>query len=93
MIYNTKTQYYKNIPLKLIKYTDAHFARLKAKRFMLGNPKYNQNIWIPNVFLEQDGTLKSDINIDFIFRKAYQQKKFDYAHIQHLYKNIYTTFQ
>lgn len=81
MEYNKQTQYYKGVPIKLIVYTEKHFARLKAKRFMLGDPKANQNIWIPNCYLQPDGTLKPGVNIDFVFRKAYCQKKFYYAHI------------
>ena len=81
MKYNNNVQFYKNVPIKLIVYTENHFKRLKAKRFMLGDIQYNQNIWIPNVYLEPDGTLKNNANIDFIFKKAYQQKKFYYAHI------------
>lgn len=81
MEYNNKTQYYKGIPIKLIVYTEKHFARLNAKRFMLGDPKANQNIWIPNAYLESNGTIKNGVNIDFIFKKAYCQKKFYYAHI------------
>lgn len=85
-VYNNIVQYYKEIPLTLIIYTEKHFNRLKAKRFMLGDTKYNQNIWIPNVYLEPNGTLKSNINIDFIFHKAYQQNKINYAHLEHIYQ-------
>lgn len=81
MEYNTNVQYYKGVPIKLIVYTEKHFARLKAKRFLLGDPKARQNVWIPNVYLEPDGTIKNSVNIDFVFRKAYCQKKFYYAHI------------
>lgn len=81
MQYNNQIQYYKGIPIKLIVYTEKHFKRLNAKRFMLGESKYNQNIWIPNCYLEPNGTLKSNVNIDFVFRKAYQQNKLSYAHI------------
>lgn len=81
MEYNNNIQYYKDVPIRLIVYTEKHFKRLKAKRFMLGDPKDNQNIWIPNCYLEPDGSLKNGVNIDFIFKKAYCQKKFYYAHI------------
>lgn len=81
MEYNKRTQYYKGVPIKLVVYTEKHFKRIRAKRFMLGNPKANQNIWIPNTYLEPDGTLKTGVDIDFIFKKAYLQKKFYYAHI------------
>lgn len=69
--YNVNTQWYKNVPLKLIVYTDKHFARLKAKRFRVNDT--NQNVWIPNCYLEPDGTIKPDSNIDFIFYKSKRQ--------------------
>ena len=69
--YNTNTQMYKNIPLKLIIYTKSHFDRLKAKRFTINHTK--QNVWIPNKYLEPDGTIKTDANIDFVFYKASRQ--------------------
>lgn len=81
MKYNDCTQYYKGVPIKLIVYTEKHFERLKAKRFVLGDIRAHQNIWIPNTYLEPNGTLKTGVNIDFIFKRAYQQKKFYYAHI------------
>lgn len=62
---------YKNVPLRLIVYTEGHFAKLKAKRFTINGT--NQNIWIPNAYLEADGTLKENINIDFIFYKSARQ--------------------
>lgn len=80
--YNASPQYYHGVMLTLIVYTEEHFARLRAKRFMLGDPKYGQNVWIPNTFLEPDGTIKPDANLDWIFRTAYTQKKFEYARIQ-----------
>lgn len=69
--YNTDVQFYKNVPLKLIVYTDAHFKRLKAKRFTINGT--NQNVWIPNTFLQADGTIIPGINIDFVFLKASNQ--------------------
>jgi hypothetical protein len=66
--YNTNTQYYKGIPLTLIVYTENHFAKLKAKRFLINNTK--QNVWIPNSYLELDGTIKANANIDFVFRNC-----------------------
>lgn len=80
--YNTNIQMYKNIPLKLIVYTESHFARLKAKRFTINNT--NQNVWIPNRYLELDGTIKSDVNIDFVFKKA--SRKLELAGIKYLDK-------
>lgn len=69
--YNTKNQIYKGVPLKLIAYTENHFARLNAKRFVINN--MNQNVWIPNCYLEDDGTIKANANIDFVFLKAKRQ--------------------
>ena len=69
--YNTDIQFYKNVPLRLIVYTEKHFASLKAKRFTINNTR--QNVWIPNVYLEVDGTIKKNANLDFIFRKATRQ--------------------
>ena len=69
--YNTSVQIYKNVPLKLIVYTEKHFARLKAKRFTINNS--NQNVWIPNQYLTEDGTIKPNANIDFVFYKAKRQ--------------------
>lgn len=66
--YNTDTQYYKGIPLRLIVYTEEHFSRLKAKRFLIGNS--HQNIWIPNSCLTKNGTILPDKNLDFVFRNA-----------------------
>lgn len=86
MRYNTETQtyngrFFKNIPLKLIPYRPEHFARLNAKRFMLGNPKYNQNIWIPNKHLSEDGTILPDADLDWLMTKAVRQGKFKLAHL------------
>lgn len=65
--------------------TPEHFARLKAKRFLLINPKIkdnsSQNILIPNAYLQEDGTLEPYVNIDFVFRTAALQRKFEYAGI------------
>ena len=42
-----------------------------AKRYTLGGT--NQNVWIPNKHLEQDGTIKEGENIDYVFRKSQRQ--------------------
>lgn len=67
--YNTDTQYYKGIPVELIVRED--YGCYKAKRFKINNS--NQNIWIPNCYLEDDGTIKTNANIDFVFRKSVNQ--------------------
>ena len=74
---NLKEQYYKGIPITQIRRVDYNFQG--ARRFLLG--KSSQNVWIPNCYLELDGTLKENINIDFVFKKAYIQKKLEYAKI------------
>lgn len=79
--YCQETQYYKGISLKLIVYTEQHFAALKAKRFMLGDPKYNQNLWIPNIYLDETGRIQPWANLDWAMQQAYRANKFRYAHI------------
>lgn len=61
-------QTYKGIHLKLIQRNYEGYA---AKRFTLGGT--NQNVWIPNKHLEDDGTIKTGENIDYVFRKAQRQ--------------------
>lgn len=82
--YNTHVQSYKGIKIRLIEYTPQHFDSLRAKRFMLISekaPLTRQNVWIPNCYLESDGTLKDHINIDFVFVTAARQNKLKYAYI------------
>ena len=78
--YNTAWQYYKGIPVKLIVYTEQHFAAIRAKRYLLGKSG-GQNIWIPNSCLLPDGTLNPALDLDWIFQRAYQENKFRYASI------------
>lgn len=73
---NTRIQYYKGVPIRLIK---RKYVSKNAKRFVLNDT--NQNVWIPNCYLKSDGTLKENINIDFVFHKAYRENKFRYANI------------
>lgn len=79
--YNTETQFYRGIPIRLIVYTEEHFARLRAKRFMIGDS--NQNLWIPNSCLSEDGSILPHKNLDFVFRRA--AHKLDLAGIKHPY--------
>lgn len=58
-------QYYKEIPLLLI---NRDYSRYKAKRFRINNT--NQNVWIPNKHLEENGKIKENENLDYIFKKA-----------------------
>lgn len=86
MKYNTNVQTYKSIKIRLIKYTDSHFARLRAKRFLIitehDTGHVNQNFWIPNCYLEPDGTIKKGANLDWAFRKAHRAHKLEYAGIE-----------
>ena len=65
---NYEVQYYKNIPLKLIK---RNYTGYKAKRFIINNT--NQNVWIPNKHLLEDGTIIPSENLDYVFRKSKRQ--------------------
>lgn len=73
---NLEPQYYKGVTILLIK---RNYNDYNAKRYMLGSRSSGQNIWIPNLYLEEDGTLKSNINIDFVFIKANFEGKFKKA--------------
>ena len=65
---NYSTQYYKVIPLNLVKRS---YGTRKAKRFVIN--RTNQNVWIPNRHLEDDGTIRQGEDIDYVFRKAKRQ--------------------
>ena len=73
---NFDTQYYKGIPLNLIK---RNYRGYNAKRFTINHT--NQNIWIPNKHLLEDGTIKEGENIDYIISRARQQNKLRYAYM------------
>lgn len=75
---NLNEQVYKGISIYLIK---RNYDGYNAMRYLLGSRNSGQNIWIPKCYLEEDGTLKPNINIDFVFKKAFYQNKFYYAHI------------
>lgn len=75
---NMQKQYYKGVELRLI---ERLYENKNAKRYLIGNPRYRQNVWIPNKHLLEDGTLKENEDIDYVFRRAYYQKKFEYAKI------------
>ena len=68
---NFKTQYYKGLPLRLI---DRNYTNYNAKRFIINET--NQNVWIPNKHLEEDGTIKENEEIDYIFTRAKNQLKY-----------------
>lgn len=65
---NYELQFYKSIPIRLI---NRSYAGFSAKRFVINDT--NQNVWIPNKHLDNDGTIKQGENIDYVFRKAQRQ--------------------
>lgn len=67
---NYETQFYKGIPLNLI---NRNYSDALAKRFTINNT--NQNVWIPNMYLEADGTLVPGKNLDFVFDDESKLKK------------------
>ena len=76
--YNDAIQEYKGVRVKLIVYTDQHFARLKAKCFLIMDAHdrpSGQNLWIPNSFLLDDGTINPARNLDWLFRKPENRHK------------------
>lgn len=79
---NTNIQLYKGVPLRQVKRNDYHIK--KARRFVLNDT--NQNVWIPCQYLEKDGTIKPDVNIDFVFMKS--KKKFELAGLREQYKQF-----
>jgi hypothetical protein len=79
---NTNLQFYKTVPLRQIVRKDYH--TLKARRFLMNDT--NQNVWIPCRCLEMDGTIKPNVNIDFIFMKS--KRKFELAGISEVYKQF-----
>lgn len=85
MKYNLNIQDYKGIKFRLIK---RKYESYNAKRYLLINsenydPKHpSQNFWIPDIYLEEDGTVKPNANIDFVFVKAMFTRKLRYAGIK-----------
>lgn len=66
---NLQMQNYKGIPVQLIDRKDYPYK--KAKRFTINGT--NQNVWIPNKHLMEDGTIMSGENLDYVFRRAVNQ--------------------
>ena len=76
--FNCEIQYYDNIPLRLIARKD--YDRKNAKRFVINET--NQNIWIPNKHLLENGTIRKNANLDYLFMIAERQNKLVYAGIK-----------
>ena len=68
---NLSLQNYKGIPLRLI---SRNYIGYDAKRFTINDT--NQNVWIPNKHLEEDGTIKESENLNYIFFKAQNQLRY-----------------
>lgn len=66
---NTENQFYKGIQLNCIPRRD--YYAMRAKRFIMNDT--NQNVWIPNKHLAEDGTILEGEDIDYVFRKARRQ--------------------
>jgi hypothetical protein len=66
---NLEFQDYKGIKLQLI--NRGYPKHSMAKRYALGGT--NQNVWIPNKHLDEDGTIRQGENIDYVFRKSQRQ--------------------
>lgn len=75
--YNTTVQEYDGVKFRLIVYTEQHFARLNAKRFLIvrsDGSDSRQNFWIPNGCLKPDGTV-IDGRIGWKFRMSEMRRK------------------
>lgn len=78
MNYNYTIQNYKGLPLQLSNTAESRFDHLKAKCFLIlnkDNQPSGQNLWIPNKFLNPDGTIDQTKNIDWLFRKTENAEK------------------
>lgn len=70
MSFRPQTYIFDGIPITL-KLINRNYKGYKAKRFTLNGT--NQNVWIPNKHLEDDGTIKKGENIDYVFHKSKRQ--------------------
>lgn len=75
-ILNLNVQHYKGIPLTLV---NKDYTGFSDKMFLIGNS--TQLVWIPIVFLEDDGTIKSHANLDYIFKSRQGRNKLMLASI------------
>lgn len=67
--YNLGYQFYKGLPLQLIERHDYHVKA--AKRFTIAGT--NQNVWIPNKHLLEDGTIKANQDLFYVFTSKSRQ--------------------
>lgn len=64
---NFNPQYYKGIKLILI---SRDYRGYRARRFTINDTHWN--VWIPCVYLDDDGTIKPRVNIDFVFTQNWR---------------------
>lgn len=73
---NLNTQVYKGIPLRLINRKDYHSK--DAKRYVINET--NQNIWIPNCYLTENGTIKPGVDLSFMLNTRHFYNKLNKAY-------------
>lgn len=88
MKYNYSVQRFAGVDLRLI---NRNYRNYNAKRYLINNS--NQNIWIPNCYLEEDGTIKGSADLSFIFNKPSTKRKIELSKIgnnggKHSMKNL-----
>lgn len=71
MIMNTNMQYYRGLPLRLVEKDD--YDSRKSKFYSINGT--DQIIWLPNSYLEADGTIKTNIDMMWLFAKDSERRK------------------
>lgn len=77
-LYNIAVQDYRGIKFRLYPHRKSSFKGYRAKRYHLVSEqgtKVKSFFWIPNCYLEKDGTLKPNIYIDWVFVKFVKNAK------------------
>lgn len=74
---NLGVQFYKGIPLRID--NKKRGRRRRAKKFIINESE--QYVWISNIYLERDWSLRPDIDIDWMFRLKYNRSKLVKANI------------
>ncbi|MFR9537698.1 MAG: hypothetical protein SNJ11_04095 [Rikenellaceae bacterium] len=64
--HNYEAQFYRTIPLQLIRGYNWVTGDFKAMRYSINGTK--QNVWIPKKHLDERGTIKPNENIDYVFK-------------------------
>ncbi len=74
---NENFQMFNGIKLQLI---NRKYQNYNAKRFAINET--NQNVWIPNKHLEDDGTIKPNQSLGYIFNSRLGKRKLKYAGVE-----------